>query len=445
VAFAVASLIVTGFLALATWELASGYMFHQREQSAVRQAMVNSSLVRQTLSSPNPDLTRTLAGIAHSPDATLAVHRSSGWVLSGRPIDPTALPGQVLTEAITHSPEPQRVSVAQVSVLVVAVPIPDRQAVLVELFPLTDIDQAFEYLSTVLLAGIAASMLISLTLGRWAGGQALRPLTQFTNAAARVANGDLQARLPEHHDADLGPLAAAFNHTTAALEQRVQRDAQFAGDVSHELRSPLTTMINALAVLNRRHDQLSPTAQHALRLLSADIQRFHQMVLDLLEISRSHSPINNRELEPCDLADLVKHAITTSRSTVPMETDQPPPVVMADRRRLDRAVANLLDNATQHGGGPVHVAVRKLADHARIEIDDAGPGVPHELRHHIFERFSRGNHSGDRPDCTGTGLGLALVAQHIHHHCGSVWVEQRPGGGARFIIELPLAAPGLWI
>ena len=84
--------------------------------------------------------------------------------------------------------------------------------------------------------------------------------------AARVARGDLAARLPEQRDSDLAPLAATFNRTAADLEERVARDARFAADVSHELRSPLTTMINAAAVLNRRRAEFSDTAQHAPRV-----------------------------------------------------------------------------------------------------------------------------------------------------------------------------------
>jgi signal transduction histidine kinase len=245
--------------------------------------------------------------------------------------------------------------------------------------------------------------------------------------------------LPEQGDADLATLAASFNRTTAALEQRVARDARFAGDVSHELRSPLTTMINAAAVLNKRQGELSPIGRQALALLTVDIQRFQRMVVDLLEISRGHSG-DQQDLEPCDFADLVRHTLEARHESVPLEVDRRPPLVLADRRRLERAVANLLDNAAQHAGGVIRVAVSRRGGSARLEVDDAGPGISVELRERVFERFTRGDRSGDRGDDGGSGLGLALVAQHVRGHAGTVWVEDRPGGGSRFVVELPVGS-----
>jgi signal transduction histidine kinase len=444
VAFAFASLLVTGLLALITWQLASGYMYQQRQQSSTRQALADTALVAQNLKSAHPDLPRVLSSIEHNPDTTIAVRQANSWTVRGRAINPARLPAALLADAARGWPTPQRAVIDDVAVLLVAVPIPSRDALYLQTFPLSDLDQALRYLAWLLISGTAASGLLGLAIGRWASRQALRPLHQLTDTAGRIASGELRARLPEQHDTDLASLATAFNRNADALEQRVRRDAQFAGDVSHELRSPLTTMLNAVAVLNRRHTELSATAQHALRLLTADLHRFHTMVLDLLEISRDHSqPLDERDLEPCDLAELLAHAVAHSGHTAPphLEIEPPPPVVLADRRRLDRAVANLLDNATRHGGGAIRVAAMRHGDHARLEIDDAGPGIPSELHQQIFERFTRGNHSGERAHNTGTGLGLALVAQHIRRHAGSVWVEHREEGGSRFIIELPRLQP----
>ena len=122
-----------------------------------------------------------------------------------------------------------------------------------------------------------------------------------------------------------------------------------------------------------------------------------------------------------------------------IEVDHPGLMVRGDRRRLDRIVANLLDNADKYGGGAVRLAVCSRDGHARIEVDDTGPGVPEELRERVFERFSRGARAGRRGQGAGSGLGLALVAQHVRRMGGRVWVEDRPGGGARFVVEIPQA------
>lgn len=438
VSFSLASLLTTGLLALATWKSASTYMLGQRQQSASRQAVTNAQLVGAFLRRrPEPDSESALDELEKSEDATVALRLRGRWTMHGRVTDPATLPSSILEHVPTPAPL-HRTMVDGSSVLAVALPVPAQDAIFVELFPLAELDEALQFLKTVLLVGSVASAAFGLGLGRWAGREALRPLAELTRTAERVARGDWGARVPEQGDADLAPLAALFNRTTAALEQRVARDTRFAGDVSHELRSPLTTMINAVAVLNKRKDDLSETGVHALRLLTADLDRFHRMVIDLLEISRDHAAEDGRELEPCDFVDLVRHALEARHETTITEFHEPPPIVLADRRRLDRAVANLLDNAERHAGGAIRVAVAQQGDCARLEVDDAGPGIPPELRGQVFERFTRGTKSGDRRHTMGSGLGLALVSEHVRRNNGTVWIEDRPGGGSRFVVELPL-------
>jgi signal transduction histidine kinase len=327
-----------------------------------------------------------------------------------------------------------------VPVLAVALPTAAAGTVYVELFPLVELDAALRFLGTVLVAGTAASGLLGLGLGLWTSRRALRPLDELNVAAARMAGGDLAARLPAQDDPDLAPLAERFNASAAALEERVRRDARFAGDVSHELRSPLTTMANAVEVLRRRRDELSDTARRAVDLLTSEVHRFQRTVVDLLEISRDDQQPDRQGFETVDVADLMRHVLAARPAAAPaLEADTPPLLVLADRRRLDRVVANLLDNADDHAGGPVRVAVRHRDGRVRVEVDDQGPGVPDELRERVFDRFARGERAGRRGDGTGSGLGLALVDQHVRQHGGHVWVEERPGGGARFVVELPAA------
>src|SRR3712207_2443946 len=121
-----------------------------------------------------------------------------------------------------------------------------------------------------------------------------------------------------------------------------------------------------------------------------------------------------------------------TREDVPLELE--PAVVLGDRRRLDRALTNLLDKDERHAGGAVLVSVRVLGDAVRLEAGDAGPGVPEALREQIFERFARGVMAGSRGDDTGSGLGLALVRQHVHRLGGRVWVEDRSPCGSRFVV-----------
>lgn len=433
-AFTLVSLAITGLLAAVTWQLASSFLTDKRVEGATAQASVDVRLVQNALGDPT-GINDLLTGLAGGQDATVALRRGGEWTTSGRTLDTAALPDELVALAVSGTPVRQRITAGGMPVLAVALPLPVPDGVYVELTPLSELDSTLRFLSWVLVVGVGVGGLLGFGLGRWAGDRALRPLTELQEAAARIAAGDLDTRLPEDGDADLGPLAATFNRTAEDLQRRVRRDARFAGDVSHELRSPLTTLINAVAVLRRRRAELPPTARQAVDLLDADIHRFQKMVTDLLEISRDEQ-LDDTDLESCLLVDLVAHA-AHGRTGIDLELPPEGPHVVVDRRRLDRVIANLLDNAEHHAGGATRVAVLTVNGSARIEVDDAGPGIPCHLRQEVFERFARGTRAGDRNSSGGTGLGLALVARHVHAHHGRIWITDSPVGGTRVVVELP--------
>jgi two-component system, OmpR family, sensor histidine kinase MtrB len=440
-AFALGSVAVSAVVAVATWNLTTGYMLQQREQSVSRQALVNARLLDTRLTSGSSDLGALLTGLASSPGAAIFVRQPDGWISGGTAtdnIDVADMPPALIAAADRGDIARQRQRVDGAPLVAVAMQLPDSRATYVEVFPLRDLDRIFRFVSLMLLGGVLASGLLGGSIGWWASRRVLRPLTELTAAAARIAHGDLSTRLPERDDKDLGPIAAAFNETAGDLQERVARDARFASDVSHELRSPVTTMAAAMEVLVRRRDEASPAARHAIDLLDADLRRFRRLVRDLLEISRVDQGAFRLSAERLDLAELARYVVARSSTgdrTVPVEAPRPVPV-LGDRRRLEQVVSNLVDNAEGHGRGLVRVAVCQADRVARLEVDDAGPGVPVEDRERIFERFARVSDRDRRIEDTGSGLGLALVAQHVRLHSGRVWVTDRPGGGARFIVEL---------
>jgi two-component system, OmpR family, sensor histidine kinase MtrB len=440
-AFALGSVAVSAVVAVATWNLTTGYMLQQREQSVSRQALVNARLLDTRLTSGSSDLGALLTGLASSPGAAIFVRQPDGWISGGTAtdnIDVADMPPALIAAADRGDIARQRLRVGGAPLVAVAMQLPDSRATYVEVFPLRDLDRIFRFVSLMLLGGVLASGLLGGSIGWWASGRVLRPLTELTAAAARIAHGDLSTRLPERDDKDLGPIAAAFNETAGDLQERVARDARFASDVSHELRSPVTTMAAAMEVLVRRRDEASPAARHAIDLLDADLRRFRRLVGDLLEISRVDQGAFRLSAERLDLAELARYVVARSSTgdrAVPVEAPRPVPV-LGDRRRLEQVVSNLVDNAEGHGRGLVRVAVCQADRVARLEVDDAGPGVPVEDRERIFERFARVSDRDRRIEDTGSGLGLALVAQHVRLHSGRVWVTDRPGGGARFVVEL---------
>ena len=206
------------------------------------------------------------------------------------------------------------------------------------------------------------------------------------------------------------------------------------------------TLSASIEVLKARKDDLDERAGSALDLLVADVARFEQLVNDLLEISRLEAGAAELDLDAVDPSELVLHAVGASRTAaVPVQYDEEVAGtrILADKRRMERVVANLLDNADKYAGGATGVRVGLQDDTVRIVIEDEGPGVPEEVREKIFDRFARGTEAGRRTKDRGVGLGLALVAEHVRLHGGRVWVEDRADGqpGAAFVVELPVVEP----
>jgi signal transduction histidine kinase len=214
--------------------------------------------------------------------------------------------------------------------------------------------------------------------------------------------------------------------------------------------------------MQARRDDMPERAQAALDLLVADVARFQGLVEDLLEISRLDAGAVRLNLDEFRIGEFVRQAVAVSslrNAEVRVSPLAQAVVVVGDRRRLARAVANLIDNARAHGGGDVTVDVTEPnaehdptasheptehdvappLDHIWIVVEDHGPGVPLEERATVFQRFARGAAAGRRGGSDGAGLGLALVDEHVRIHGGRVWVTGRADGepGARFCIELP--------
>jgi signal transduction histidine kinase len=211
-------------------------------------------------------------------------------------------------------------------------------------------------------------------------------------------------------------------------------------------------------VLENSRDEMSERAQMALDLLKADVDRFQQLVEDLLEISRFDVGSVRLNLEEVILPEMVIQAVSAAGvGAVPIMYDEDVSdlLVKVDKRRFGRVIANLLDNAQKYAGGATRVQVAAVPEpeaedgapapeptepRVRIAVEDEGNGVADEERQIIFDRFSRGSEGGNRASDSGVGLGLALVEEHVKLFGGRVWVEDRPDGhpGARFVIELPL-------
>jgi signal transduction histidine kinase len=219
------------------------------------------------------------------------------------------------------------------------------------------------------------------------------------------------------------------------VSARSEADRRFAADVSHELRSPLQTLSAATSVLDRRREELDGRTGAAVELIRAEVSRFEHLVTDLLELAKTDLPAERR---PTDVVALTRSA-AAARGLDPgvVAVSGTTDLVELDPRRFEQLLVNLLDNAVKHGGGAVRVGLDVRSDGLVLEVDDEGPGVPADERGLVFDRFARGRAASARGGSEGTGLGLALVAQHVQAHRGTVDIADRPGGGARFRVTLP--------
>ncbi len=218
--------------------------------------------------------------------------------------------------------------------------------------------------------------------------------------------------------------------------------------MSHELRSPLTTLAASLEVLEAEQDHLPPRSRQALALLGDDLRRFQRMVSDLLEMSRVDAGSSDVFLEEVDVSELVQRSVDAGARSLDGQAAAPsvridPAVrgrhVGVDKRRFERVMVNLMENAAHYGGGAREIGVAPLGDEqVEVTVDDAGPGIDPAERTKVFERFYRGSASGRRGTGTGSGLGLALVAEHMRLMDGGVYVETSPQGGARLVLYLPV-------
>lgn len=435
--FGLLAMLTSLAMAGTLWLIAVHYVDGEREAAARAQATDNALLLETRLRNGVEPSNEVLAHLRYTRD-TAALLVVGSRIYRNLSAAPLTIPADIADAAPSGHTTTTHRTIDRLPFLVVTRPLSTRHGTYVELVPLTDLRDTVRRTWWLLLAVAVGTSAIGATTGWLASRRMLRPVQDINRAAAAIAHGDLSARLAPQGDPDLDAIAETFNRTAADLEGRVLADARFAGDVSHELRTPLTTMLNSLALVQNRRHLLPAEVTEPLDLLAEDLQRFRQLVVDLLDISRVDEGRDTVVREPVVVGELVRHAADTAaeRPVTRIRPSARGVVMNLDKRRMERVLTNLVQNARCHGGGCREVVVR-LADGAvRISVRDEGPGVPEDLRDRVFERFARDPVSAARP--TGSGLGLAIAERHVRLHGGRIWVQDAPGGGAEFTVELPL-------
>jgi two-component system, OmpR family, sensor histidine kinase MtrB len=446
VSFTAGSMVMAFMLAATTYGVTRQSTLNQREDTATQQAITNAQFTQQILIGQDVEdeqITERLENLASTADsAPLVLDEEGSWRTGGN-ADPADVPEALIASVRTSGrPFRMREDSAGRSLLVIGIPMPLASQFYFEVVPLEDIESALQTLWLTLLAAGILTSVAGAGFGVWVSTRVLRPITEVSVAAQAIAGGRLDTRLDPRNDPDLDVIVASFNDMAEALQDRIDREARFASDVSHELRSPLMTLRASIDVMRGRRDQLPARSQAALDLLIHDVDRFENLIEDLLEISRLDAGAADMWLEPTVLADLVRNSIEYHSYDVAVivDDDAQDLIVEADKRRMSQVLANLLANAENHAEGVSAIRIKNAgADHVRILVEDTGKGIPDADKDLVFERFARGTTAGKRGSGRGTGLGLALVAEHVQLHHGSVWVEDRSDGvsGSCFVIELP--------
>ena len=289
---------------------------------------------------------------------------------------------------------------------------------------------------------------LSLLLGRKLTQGTTERLDEVIETAQRMTGERLDARLRvgEVDDA-LDRLSQALNGLLERIEAGVAAQRQFAADASHELRTPLTVISTNLEVARRRNRDVGHW-EHVADDVLGQARRMQQLIDKLLELSRAGAA--GLQHERHDLRALAGEAVERAdplalARKVKVELVAGPPVdADIDAVAIAIVMDNLLRNAIDHSpaGQTVSVAIEGRRSITRIVVDDRGPGVPAEMRQRIFEPFARGVHRAtDRSVGTGFGLGLAICKRIVLGHSGTIAVHERHGGGARFVVTLPM--PGV--
>ena len=296
----------------------------------------------------------------------------------------------------------------------------------------------FEKILFVSGASGAVALACALLLGR----RILKPLGHLRAASARLAQGDLTARAPESGPRELQEVSASFNEMAASVEQLFDARRELVAWASHDLRTPLASL---KAMIEALEDGLAEPAEY-VQAIRTQTEILSGLVEDLFELARIDAGALTLELHDAPLGELVSRCLSSldaearAREVELESRVSSDPVVRIAPDKVERILMNLLTNAVRHSqpNGEVAVVVEPNSDHVVVSVEDTGAGLPPGASQRMFDRFWREDESRARSS-GGAGLGLAIARGLVQAHGGTIWAENRSGGGARIAFTLPLA------
>ena len=435
--------------AQATWDASTSTSVDELDLAAY-------DIMRRILTAPGSNPSRYVVmsrSVANDSDILLASLRSGALDISE--VSPE------LQTAVAASPTRQQTQMSEVTVggqdlpaVIIGSVVEVPNAGAYDLYFIYPLGQEVATMDLITNSFAIAGLTLTLLVGAVAWvvtRQVVAPVRRASEVAQRLSAGKLNERMPSRGEDDLAVLATSFNAMADSLQSQIRQleglsavQQRFVSDVSHELRTPLTTIRMAVDVIHESRTGFDPSVARSAELLAGELDRFEELLADLLEISRFDAGAAVLEAEDVDLVAVVRRvvdmtsALAAQRDTrLVVHDPRTPCVAEADVRRVERIVRNLVTNAIDHAESrDVEIFIGADRQSAAVSVRDHGIGLGPGESAMVFNRFWRADPARARTS-GGTGLGLSISLEDTHLHGGWLQAWGRPGEGAQFRLTLP--------
>jgi two-component system sensor histidine kinase MtrB len=449
VAFVVVAGLSAGALAVGASVTVYSYRTSTFRDRAREQARDD---LRLLAAGASPEVVAGRLADAEQPGGPAVLVVTDGQVVSSvETLDLADVPASVRTAA---NAEPDalvesRTTLASGAALVIGSVDPASKTEVYFFFPREELERSLRELLITLGVGLVIVVAIAGVAGTVVARRTLRPVSTAADAARRVAEGLLDTRLPVDSSDEFGAWAAAFNEMVGALGQKIDalaaardREKRFAADVAHELRTPIASALTAASHLAENASRPPQETKELSEIIVGSARRLDRLTSELLELHRLESGHETLQIEEVDLATAVQQAARAHGWLNVVDFSGPGSVLVeTDRRRLDRINVNHNGNGIDHGGGRVHVDVRRRDGGAIVEVHDDGPGIAPSDLNHVFDRHYKASSHRSVQMSSGSGLGLSIALESAQHLGGSLTVQPGVPNGATFTLLLPERPP----
>jgi len=316
--------------------------------------------------------------------------------------------------------------------------------------PVSEVRLEMRFIQRAIVVGAVAAAVISLVIAYFVSRTISRPIARMKETAERIAAGDLDSRVTIRSNDELGELGKSLNLMAGELRGKMERLRQmdrvrtdFVANVSHELKTPLTSIRGFVETLEDGAINDNENARRFLAIIKKHAERLGNIINDLLRLSELEAG-GRMEMAGFDLKGLIDevvmgfgHSLGIKRQTLSVEAAGGDFVTQGDRDKLEQVFVNLIDNAIKYTkeGGQIKVRLAADGDCLTVAVEDNGIGIPEDDIEHVFERFYRVDKAHSR-EVGGTGLGLSIAKHIVLAHNGQIRIDSEPGRGTKVIVTL---------